>query len=106
MGRLWTSPKVKPEHLDNTARFAQAIRNATHENHVCRKWNRELERLDPLLRMVRADHYVIGTPLVAGAYHLLRANPTAPLSVIPIVDPEGRPLPEPPGRLLEQLQGM
>jgi hypothetical protein len=53
--------------------------------------------------MVKADHYVIGTPLVGGAYHLLRANQGAPLSVTPIVDKDGVPLPEPPGRLLEQL---
>jgi len=106
MSLLWTPKGVAREHLDNTAQFAAAIRNATHEDHVCRRWNRELERLDPLLRMVRADHFVIGTPLVAGAYHLLRANPGAPMSVTPIVDSNGKPLPEPPGRLLEQLQGM
>jgi hypothetical protein len=100
-------PKVKREHRENTAQFAQAIRNATHEDATCAKWNRELERLDPLLRLVKGpDWLVIGTPLVPGAYHLLRANPGAPMSVTPIVDSEGRALMEPPGKLLEQLQGM
>lgn len=104
MSRLWLPPKVEQEHRDNTARFAQAIRNATHEDAVCRKWNREFARLDPLLRMVKSDHGVVGTPLVAGAYHWLRANPGAPMTVTPIVDGHGRPLPEPPGRLLEELK--
>ena len=109
MARLWTPPKVKPRDADNTARFAQAVRAATFEDAVCARWNRELERLDPLLRLVKNrsdDAWVVGTPLVPGAYHLLRANPGAPMTVHPLVDGEGVALPEPPGSLLEQLQRM
>ena len=70
------------------------------------EWTRELARLDPLLSMVKApDCQVIGTPLVPGAYHVVRDNPGAPPSLIPIRDEEGRPI-HPPGRLLDQLKAM
>lgn len=109
MSRLWTPPKTKPRDRENTARFAAAVRSATFEDAVCRRWNRELERLDPLLRLVKNrsdDQWIVGTPLVPGAYHLLRANPGAPMTVEPLLDDEGRPLAEPPGTLLERLKRM
>lgn len=109
MSRIFLPPKVAREHRENSREFAAAIKAATFEDPVCHRWNRELARVDPLLRMVKNrsdDAWVVGTPLVPGAYHLLRVNEGAPMSVTPVVDPSGRPLPEPPGRLLEDLKAM
>lgn len=110
MSRLFVPPKVKQELRENTRQFAAAIKAATFEDAVCYRWNKELARVDPLLRMVKNrsdDRWVVGTPLVPGAYHLLGLpRHGGPMTVIPIVDPEGIALPEPPGRLLEDLKAM
>lgn len=106
MPHLFVPPAVAHALLEERRVYAADLARACHTDHVCDRWNRELRRLDPLLRMVRAPEMeVVGTPLVPGCYHLIRDNPDAPQSVTPITGPDGG-FREPPGSLLEQLQSM
>ncbi len=106
MGRLFLPPRVARELLDERQQFTAAIDREVFKDEVCHRWDRELSKLDPLLEMVRArDVFVVGTPLVPGHYHVLRRNPGAAPSVIPVRGPEGEFV-YPPGRLLEQLKSM
>lgn len=106
MARLFVPPRVAEQLRNETLQFAAVIEQACHQDYVCKAWTKELQRLDPLLSMVRApDRQIVGTPLVPGAYHVKRDNPGAPPSLIPVLAEDGSPM-HPPGRLLEQLKGM
>lgn len=105
MPHLFVPPKVARELLEERREYVSLLDEACHVDEVCKDWTRELRRLDPLLRMVRAPEYpVYGTPLIPGHYHMIRANPGAPPSVTPVRGPNGEI--EPPGNLLEKLKGM
>lgn len=107
MSRLFVPPHVADELRAESQQFASVVDNACFQDRTCIEWTRELNRLDPLLDMIKApDQQVLGTPLVPGAYHVRRANPGAPPSLIPVVDEHGVARPHPPGYLLEQLKGM
>lgn len=106
MTRLWLPPKVSRELAEQSQEYNASLNLVCQTDEVCDEWNRELKRLDPYLRMVKApERPVLGLPLHPAAYHILRDNPTAPTSVIPIVNGDGSPR-LPPGRLLEELKGM
>lgn len=107
MPRLFVPPKVARELAEETRRFNAAIDTVCSTDRICDEWTRELRRLDPLLRMVRApEQPVLGLPLHAGCYHVVRDNPGAPTSVVtPVLNEHGGFM-EPPGRLLDQLKGM
>jgi hypothetical protein len=106
MSRLFLPPKVARELLEERSQFSADIEKVTHSDKTCEEWDRELKRLDPLLRMRRApEKPVLGLPLHPGCYHLIRDNPGAPCSVTPVLGPDGK-FTEPPGHLLEQLKAM
>ena len=106
MSRIFLPPKVARELLEERQQFASDIDKVCHSDKTCETWTRELKRLDPLLRMVRApEHNVLGLPLHAGCYHLIRDNVGAPPSVTPVLGPDGG-FTEPPGKLLDELKGM
>src|SRR5258706_6870468 len=103
---LFVPPSVARELLDERQQFSAAVERGTYSDPICEQWDRELKRLDPLLRMRRAyDAYVIGTPLLPGHYHLIRDNPGAPPSVTPVRGPGGEFV-YPPGNLLDRLKTM
>jgi hypothetical protein len=53
-------------------------------------WNRELQRIDELLKLGQAVELIpAGFPVIPGYYHLLRLNRNAPPSVTPITGPNG-----------------
>jgi hypothetical protein len=52
-------------------------------------WNRELKQIDPYLELVFAPESADAPGLVPGRYHLLRHNPGAVPSLIPLQGPEG-----------------
>lgn len=105
MSRLFVPPKVARELLAERQKYVADLDAACHVDQVCKDWTRELRRLDPLLRMVRAPEYpVVGTPLLPGHYHMIRDNPGAPPSVTPVRGPNGEV--DPPGSLLERLKSM
>jgi hypothetical protein len=103
MPQLFVPPTVARELLDERRQFTAAVIKACKKDDVCRRWDKELQRLDPLLEMIVADVQVVGTPLLAGYYHLVRMNETTMPTVTPVTGPNGERI-EPPGRLLEQLK--
>jgi hypothetical protein len=106
MPKLFIPPKVAKELIEERRQFAADLEKVTYSDHVCEKWNRELRRLDPRLRMRRAfDKPVLGFPLEPGLYHLILDPGNAPPSVTPVRGPDGG-FCEPPGGLLEQLKSM
>jgi hypothetical protein len=66
-------------------------------------WNRELRQIDPYLELVFAPENATAPGLRPGRYHVLRHNPGAPLSLIPIETPEGE-FKEPDSSLLDELR--
>lgn len=53
-------------------------------------WNRELRRIDPRLRMVKAhDRVAEGSPLKAGYYHVVLDAPGHPSTVMPVEYDDG-----------------
>lgn len=106
MPHLFVPPRVKQELLEERRQFEQCILNACTTDPVCEQWNKELQRLDPRLRLVKAPEYlVIGMPLEPGYYHLVRDNETTFPTVTPVRGEHGE-YREPDSRLLEQLKGM
>ena len=67
--------------------------------------DRDLRAIDRHLQLIYIDEQTEtrGTPIKAGYFHVVRWNPDAPPTVIPIEDNEGMPI-EPGSRLLERLQ--
>ncbi len=106
MSRIFLPPKVSRELREKSHRHDSDIDRVCSQDVVCARWTYELRKLDPFLRMVKApEKPVLGLELVAGAYHVVRDNPTAPVTVTPIVGNDGLPM-EPPGQLLEKLRMM
>lgn len=105
MRHVFLPPKVARELIEERQKYVSDLDAACYVDQVCKDWTRELRRLDPLLRMVRAHEYpVIGTPLLPGHYHMIRDNQGAPPSVTPVRGPNGEI--DPPGSLLERLKSM
>jgi hypothetical protein len=97
---LYLPPSIAAE---KRREFAAQINARVHVDRRCVEWTQRLQtEVDPLMVMVRANDTIeIGTPLWPGHYHVLRFNPQAPMSVIPVHE-EGRYC-EPDSRLLEVL---
>lgn len=53
------------------------------------EWNKALKAVDPYLEMVWAPESVQAPGLVPGRYHVLRHNPGAPPSPLPLTDEKG-----------------
>lgn len=75
------------------------------DDRVCKRWSRELKRLDPLLRLGRAKPmaYEPGWTIIPGFYHWVRDNETAAPTVTPITGPNDS-FAEPDSRILEDLR--
>jgi len=101
---LWVPPKVARDLREETAEH-----NATTLNMFdlfgpfYDKWNRELKKLDPLLRLGKAKEKAHAVGVIPGYYHLIRINPGAPLWTMPLHDSQGRFV-EPTSRMLDQLR--
>jgi len=106
MPRLFVPPQVHERLVAERQQHNAELTRACYSDRVCEQWTRELKRLDPLLKMVRApEHVVIGTPLEPGYYHVVRCNENAPWSVFPVRGPEGEFV-YPPSGLLDRLKAM
>lgn len=104
--RMWVPPRVSRELIEERRQYGADLDLVCSTDDITRQWTRELRRLDPLLKLVRAPETGInGLPLYPGAYHVIRMNQGAPWTVTPIVTNDGEYM-EPPGSLLEQMKGM
>jgi hypothetical protein len=71
--RLWTPPKVAQELAESTAEHQAAVLSMFDFNYGSfDKWNRELKKIDPLLRLGKAKDKASAVGVIPGFYHLLR----------------------------------
>lgn len=104
MSRLWVPPKVSQELKDGTRRHnAEVLDMFWLNTPVCSEWNRELEQLDPRLRLAQAKPDAHAPGVKPGYYHLLMVNPDQPLTHNPLTGPDGEFV-EPSSRMLETLR--
>ena len=101
---MWVPPKVRRELVDERRRFHAGLLRAVELQHQLEAWNRELRQVDPYLQLVKAHDDASDVPgLRPGYYHVLRHNPGAPPSLIPIEGPDGS-FREPDSSLFDMLR--
>lgn len=104
MSQLWTPPKVRRELQETTAEHNSAVLSMFELQYgILDKWNRELKKIDPLLRLGRAKEKAHAPGVEPGFYHLIRINPGAPIWVQPLHDGQGNFV-EPTSRMLDLLR--
>lgn len=115
MAALWTppsartyrAPKVSREHWDGMLAWeAQVLACMHREGGILDHWNRELEPIDPLLRLMQANVSARATGVVPGFYHLVRLRDPARASfmmVAPLMGPRGE-FAEPSDAMLRGLR--
>lgn len=100
---LWVPPRVSRELSDVTEQhkaevMASAIRDASIEY-----FNRELKRVDEHLELIKAKDDATAAGLKPGYWHILRHNPGAPPSLLPLVGDDGEFV-EPSSRVFDLLR--
>lgn len=85
---LWVPPKVAAELVEERRRFQADVEQQIDRGMIDR-WQRELKRVDERLHLVLAKPQAYGTPLKPGFWHIIRDNPGAPPSIMPIQTPDG-----------------
>ena len=80
-------PNVTRELRDETAQYNEATLAMFQLQYgILDKWNRELKKFDPLMRLGKAHDNAEGVGVMPGFYHLIRINPGQPIWCIPIHD--------------------
>lgn len=104
MAELWIPPDVSRELRDATARHNRELLDMFQLNgSVQSRWNEELGKLDPLLKLAKARDGAVDPQVRPGFWHLLRLNEGAPFWVQPLMSPTGGFV-EPTSAMLELLR--
>lgn len=107
MSKVWVPPKVEAELAEEMRVKYRAVLWGLFDfdDPVCKRWEPELRKLDPYVRLGRAkpNGYVPGYPVRPGFYHFLRDNPNAPPTVETITGPNDEWI-EPDSGLLRKLE--
>jgi hypothetical protein len=98
---LWVPPDVAAKLVEERREF-QADVNRQIDSAQLDRWDRELQRVDEHLRLVLAKPNAWGTPLKPGFWHIVRDNPGAPPSIMPIETADGEYL-EPGPHMFDML---
>lgn len=103
MSHLWVPPRVSRELEEGRKQHeADLAAMFVFDGHILSKWNKELRKIDPLLRLGRARDKAHAPGVVPGFYHLVRFNPGAPPWVQALHN-NGQFV-EPSSRMLEMLK--
>lgn len=86
---MWVPPKVHADLLDERRRLDEATLKGMELLAELKRFNAELQRIDPHLELVRASPNATLPGLRPGFYHLVRHNPSAPVSVEVLEGPGG-----------------
>lgn len=85
---LWVPPSVSRELREGTQEHNEATLSMFYmDQGVCAKWNKDsspLRKFDPLMRVGKAKPNADATLVTPGYYHLIRINPGAPLTAMPL----------------------
>lgn len=109
MSRLWTPhtrtyrPTVSREHREGSVAHRASVLSMMCETPICAHWDRELRKLDDLLRLRKAKDQAHEVGVRPGFYHLLRLNREGPLWVQVLQGPSGEFV-EPSSAMLEALR--
>jgi hypothetical protein len=85
---FWVPPKVAAELVEERRQFQADVEQQVDRARI-ERWERELKRVDERLKLVLAKPQAWGTPLRPGYWHIIRDNPGAPPSIMPIQTPDG-----------------
>lgn len=100
---LWVPPSVTRKLREETAEYNEATLAMFELQYgILDKWNRELKKFDPLMRLGKAHDNAEGVGVIPGYYHLIRINPGQPIWAIPIHD-NGK-FAEPTNAMLDMLR--
>lgn len=102
MSRLWTPP-VSREHRESTERFVAELVESTRREVMCDYWDRELQKIDPKLTLIKAHDNATVPGLRPGYWHIVRDCFPGPPSILPLVGDEGEYV-EPTSKMLEVLK--
>ncbi len=101
---MWLPPAVSHELREKTREHNAAALHMFDLNYgIMDKWNRELRKIDPLLRLGKAKEKADAVGVVPGYYHLIRINPGAPIWTVPLHDGTGGFV-EPSSAMLDMLR--
>lgn len=96
MSRLFVPPKVAAELVEERRRREAAaldVLRSENQWEQVKHWNRELERVEPNLKLVYcpdpAPVDAVGSGAKPGRWHIVRLNPGAPISFICLETPDG-----------------
>jgi hypothetical protein len=104
MGKLWVPPQVSQQLRDTTAAHNRRLLDMFQLNDsVQSRWNPELGRLDPLLKLAKAKDGADDPQVKPGFWHLIRLNELAPFWVQPLMSPTGGFV-EPTSQMLDLLR--
>lgn len=103
MSRLWVPPSVSREHQASTERFSAELVEATRREVMCDYWDRELQKIDPALTLIKAHDDASVPGLRPGYWHIIREVENGPPSILPLVGDEGEYV-EPTSRMLDVLR--
>jgi hypothetical protein len=100
---MWVPPAVHRDILDERRRFDAATLKGLELLEELRRFNEELQRIDPHLELVRASPNATLPGLKPGYYHVVRHNPDAPVSVDVLEGPDGEFV-EPGSNVFDMLE--
>lgn len=87
---IWLPPKVRPALRDKTTEYAASIHQMVERfRGTMEEFNRELHRIDPRLELIFVPPNADLPGAIPGRYHVLRTDPVAPPTLIPITGPKG-----------------
>lgn len=103
MPSLWVPPTVSRELQQKTMEHRAELMAAARRDATLDYWDRELQKLDPKLFMIKAADDAQVPGVKPGYYHVIRDCSPAPPAILPIVGDEGEFV-EPTSRLLDVLR--
>lgn len=86
---MWVPPAVHRDLLDERKRLDAATLKGLELLEELKRINVELAKIDPHLELVRASPSATLPGLKPGYYHVVRHNPSAPVSVEVLEGPDG-----------------
>lgn len=103
MSRLWVPPSVSREHREQTERHKAEVIEAAMRDATCDWWDRELQKLDPALTLIKAHPDAEVPGLKPGYWHIVRDCTPAPPALLPLVGDDGEYV-EPTSRIFDLLR--
>jgi hypothetical protein len=95
-------PKVSHEHAQGTVAYRTQLMEMLHETPITPHWDRELAKIDHLLRLRKAKEHAHLLGVRPGFYHLIRLNEEGP-PWVQVIEYEDQYV-EPTSDLLEALR--